>query len=81
MNREGELAMAEDLGDVTVRVANVSHDLLTKKSYVKLVWPSDDRRLHLPIPFGTELEGVHAAAQHALREHERNIAKTSVALD
>ena len=66
---------------VTVKVAQVVHDLVAKKSFVKLVWPEDDRRLHLPIPFGTELEGAHAAAEEALRSHERDIHKTSVAVE
>jgi len=70
--------MAEDNGNVTVRVAQVVHDLLQRKSFVRLVWPDDDRRLHLPIPFGTEMAQAHAAAEEALREHERNIGRTFV---
>ena len=64
---------------VTVKLAQVVHDLAEKKSFVKLVWPEGDRRLHLPIPFGTELESAHAAAEEALRKHERDIRVTSVA--
>ena len=66
---------------VTVKLAQVVHDLVTKRSFVKLVWPEDDRRLNLPIPFGTELKGAHAAAEEALRMHERDIHTTSVALE
>jgi hypothetical protein len=65
----------------TVKLAQVVHDLVAKRSFVKLVWPEDDRRLHLPIPFGTELEAAHAAAEEALRAHERDIHTTSVAVE
>jgi hypothetical protein len=72
--------METDRKAVRVKLAQVVHDLVAKKSFVKLVWTEDDRRLHLPIPFGTELEGVHAAAEEALRQHERDIHTTSVAV-
>ena len=71
--------MDEQQKTVTVKLAQVVHDLVEKKSVAKLVWPEGDRRLFLPIPFGTELRDAHAAAEEALRTHERSIHITSVA--
>ena len=65
-------------GSTQVTVAQLVHDLQTERSFVKLVWPVDDRRLHLPIPYGTELAQAHAAAEEALRKHEADIHTTFV---
>ena len=72
--------MSGDEGAVEVRVSEVIHDLPGKRSLVTLTWPEHtERKLRLPIPFGTELDQVHAEAERALRAHEASIRKTSVA--
>jgi hypothetical protein len=63
---------------VKFTLSQVVHDLVKKKSFATLLWPDDDRRLILPIPFGTELGAAHAAAEAALRKHEHDIHTTSV---
>jgi hypothetical protein len=64
-----------------ITITQVIHDLQARASYVTLVWDGrPDKRLGLPIPFGTTLEDIESEAQKALQAFRSELASASVKL-
>jgi len=62
-----------------VTITQVVHDLQARASFVTLVWDGrPDKRLGLPIPFGTKLEDIESEAHKALRAFESELASVSL---
>ena len=62
-------------------VTQVIHDLQARASYVTFVWDGrPDKKLGLPIPFGTKLEDIESEAQKAVQAFTSELASTSVKL-
>ena len=63
----------------TVTVVALSHDLIRKRSIVSLVWTTDpEKSVALPVPFGCNLDVVHAEAEKALRALSAETATLAV---
>ena len=57
----------------------VTHDLAKKVTYVTLTWPGEpEKKLGLPIPFGTKLDDVAAAAEKTLHDFAAEMAAMPV---
>lgn len=70
--------MAQNESGVVV-VAALAHDLVRKRSLVKLVWESDpEKRVALPVPFGCSLEALRDEAEKALRALSSDTATLAV---
>jgi hypothetical protein len=53
----------------TLKIENLSRDLLKKRSHVTLVWADNpEKRLGLPVPFDCKLDDLKAETEKALRE-------------
>ena len=62
-----------------VTVSQVIHDLQARASYVTLVWDGrPDKKLGLPIPFGTKIEDVHNEAAKAIKAFQSELATATV---
>jgi hypothetical protein len=65
----------------TIRVVALSHDLDLKKSFVSFIWTDDPtKRLGLEVPFGTELDGVEAAAKSAISAFRDEMAEIAIVM-
>jgi hypothetical protein len=62
-----------------IAITQVVHDLQARASYVTLVWDGrPEKRLGLPIPFGTKLEDIESEAQKAIQAFRSELASLSV---
>jgi hypothetical protein len=62
-----------------ITITQVVHDLQARASYVTLVWDGrPEKRLGLPIPFGTKLEDIESEAQKAIQAFRSELASLSV---
>lgn len=62
-----------------VTVGQVIHDLQARASYVTLVWDGQpDKKLGLPIPFGTKIEDVQNEAAKAIKAFQDELATVTV---
>ena len=53
----------------TLKIENLSRDLLKNRSHVTLVWTDNpEKRLGLPVPFDCKLDDLRAETEKALRE-------------
>ena len=65
--------------DKVVTLAGLNHDLEKKTSIVVLLWKDgSERRLYLPVPFGTTLDNALAEAQKVLESTADELAITKV---
>ncbi len=70
--------MAENVG---LRITSLSHDVVTGKSHVGLVWESDpSKSLGLEVVFGCSLEQLPAEAERAVRALSTELASIPVSL-
>jgi len=64
-----------------ITITQVIHDLQARASYVTFVWDGrPEKRLGLPIPFGTKLEDIETEAQKALQAFRSELASASIKL-
>ncbi|MFC5066488.1 hypothetical protein [Flaviflagellibacter deserti] len=53
---------------MSIKITALTHDLLVKKSFVRLVWENDpNQSLGLEVPFGCGLEELSGEAERAVR--------------
>jgi hypothetical protein len=71
--------MAEKKKASTVIVSQVVHDLRARKSYATVIWKDhEEKKLGLPIPFGTKIEDVEVETERAIESFQAEIADLSV---
>jgi hypothetical protein len=52
-----------------VTIASLAHDLMKRQSIVTLIWgDGSERRIALPVPYGTTLHDIHQEAEAAVRQ-------------
>ena len=71
--------LAQASNPETVKIASLVHDIATRKSIVTLIWgDGSERRIALPVPYGTSLDQVHREAQTAVRKFAAELAGTAI---
>jgi hypothetical protein len=62
-----------------VTIASLAHDVAKRKSIVTLIWgDGSERRIALPIPYGTTLDNLHREAEAAVRQFAAELAGTPI---
>jgi hypothetical protein len=62
-----------------VTIASLAHDMLKRKSIVTLIWgDGSERRIALPVPYGTPLDQIHHEAKAAVRQFATELAGTPI---
>ncbi|GAC1340582.1 MAG: hypothetical protein NVSMB26_28640 [Beijerinckiaceae bacterium] len=62
-----------------ITIANLAHDLVKRKSIVTLIWgDGSERRIALPVPYGTTLDHIHIEAEVAVRQFAAELAGTPI---
>jgi hypothetical protein len=62
-------------------IAHLNHDLTKKRSIVGLVWEDgSERRLFLPVKYGTTPDEIMVEATKALKECSEDLARTTLKL-
>ena len=65
----------------TVTVTQIIHDLRSRTSYVTVVWNDrQEKKLGLPIPFGTRIEDIAAETARALNAFRDELDSVSIEL-
>jgi hypothetical protein len=71
--------MAHKKHESEVIVTQIIHDLRSKKSYVTVVWKGqEEKKLGLPVPFGTTVDDVEAETYKAVQTFQEELANVSV---
>lgn len=65
-------------GDEEVTIISLVHDILNKRSIVTLAWNEPDKRLALPVPYGTPLDQIYVEAQEAVREFADRFGRVQI---
>ncbi len=61
-----------------ITIVNLVHDIQHKRSIVTLVWDEPDKRIALPVPYGTSLADIHDAAEKSVREFASSFSKIEI---
>lgn len=62
-----------------IKIASLTHDFVTKKSFVGLVWESDaSKSLGLEVPFCCSPEQLPAEAEKAVRKLSHELASIPI---
>jgi hypothetical protein len=62
-----------------ITIFTLAHDLVKKRSIVTLIWgDGSERRIALPVPYGTTLASIHGEAENAVRQFAAELADTPI---
>jgi hypothetical protein len=62
-----------------VTIASLAHDLVKRQSIVTLIWgDGSERRIALPVPYGTTLDDIHREAEATVRQFATELAGTPI---
>jgi len=71
--------MAAKKDKAKITVAQIIHDLRSRKSYVTVIWKDqEEKKLGLPIPFGTKIEDIEAATHKAIEAFQKELGQVSI---
>jgi hypothetical protein len=64
----------------SITIASLVHDVAKRLSIVTLIWgDGSERRIGLPVPFGTSLDDLHREAESAVRQFATELAAIEIA--
>jgi hypothetical protein len=62
----------------SITIVNLAHDIRQRRSIVTLVWDQPDKRIALPVPYGTSLDDLYGEAEKAVKAFAAEFASIRI---